>query len=126
MAHTKKGSVNPRFKVGIKVRVKYGVIDPLFSDMPLGGWSGTVTEIIKDHGQINCVFKLDDRTLASIHPIYRKRCDRDGLDFETMDSGEEDLELDDGALVPIEQPTEIKRVQTVWLRAWHVHAASGN
>jgi hypothetical protein len=46
MAHTKKGSVNPRFKVGIKVRVKYGVIDPLFPDMPVGGWSGTVTEII--------------------------------------------------------------------------------
>jgi hypothetical protein len=84
MAHTKKGSVNPRCKVGIKVRVKYGVIDPLFPDMPLGGWSGTVTEIIKDHGQVNCVFKLDDRTLESIHPICRRRCERDGLDFETM------------------------------------------
>ena len=58
--------------------------DPLFADMPLGGWSGTVTEIIEHEGQINCVFKLNDRTLASIHPIYRKRCERDGLDFETM------------------------------------------
>jgi hypothetical protein len=54
------------------------------------------------------VFKLDDRTLSSIHPIYRKRCDRDGLDFETMSLGEDDLELDDGELVLIEQPTEIK------------------
>ena len=126
MSHTKNKSGSPRFQVGNKVRVKYGVIVPDFPDIPLGGWTGTVTEITKYEGQINCVFKLDGRTLASIHPIYHKRCERDGLDFETMGLGEEDLELDDGALVPIEQPTEIKRVQTVWLRAWHVHAASGN
>jgi len=107
MAHTKKGSVVPRFRVGDKVRVKPGISDPIFPDMPLGGWSGSVTEIIKDHGQINCLFKLDDRTLASIHPIYRKRCDRDGLDFETMSLGEEDIEPDDGTLVPIEQPTDL-------------------
>ena len=108
MARSKKGSVIARFQVGNKVRVKPGVNDQIFPDMPLGGWSGTVTEITKDRGQINCVFKLDDRTLASIHPIYRRRCERDGLDFETMGLGEEDLELDDGTPVPIEQPTEIK------------------
>jgi hypothetical protein len=55
MAHTKKGSVNSRFQVGDKVRVQRGVNDPLFPDMPLGGWAGTVTEIIKGQGQINCV-----------------------------------------------------------------------
>ena len=65
MAHTKKGSVNPRFQVGDKVRVKPGISDPDFPDMPLGGWSGIITEIIEHKGQINCVFKLDDRTLAS-------------------------------------------------------------
>ena len=108
MSHTKNKSGSPRFQVGNKVRVKYGVIVPDFPDIPLGGWTGTVTEIIKHEGQINCVFKLDDRTLASIHPIYHKRCERDGLDFETMGLGEEDLELDDGTPVPIEQPTEIK------------------
>jgi len=88
MAHKKQGSVIPRFKVGDKVRVKPGASDPDFPDMPLGGWSGTVTEIIEHEGQINCVFKLDDRTLASIHPIYRRRCERVGLDFETMSLGE--------------------------------------
>ena len=108
MSHTKNKSGSPRFQVGNKVRVKYGVIVPDFPDIPLGGWTGTVTEITKHEGQINCVFKLDDRTLASIHPIYHKRCERDGLDFETMGLGEEDLELDDGTPVPIEQPTEIK------------------
>ncbi len=108
MSQKKKGSVNPRFKVGDKVRVKPGISDPLFPELPLAGWAGTVTEIIKSHGQINCLFKLDDRTLASMHPIYRKRCDRDGLDFEIMSLYEDELELDDGVLVQIEQPTEIK------------------
>ena len=60
MSHTKNKSGSPRFQVGNKVRVKYGVIVPDFPDIPLGGWTGTVTEITKHEGQINCVFKLDD------------------------------------------------------------------
>jgi hypothetical protein len=108
MSRTKKASAIPRFKIGDKVRVRSGVIDPDFSDMPLGGWTGTVTVIIEHKGQINCVFRLDSRTLASLHPIYRRRCERDGLDFETMGLGEEELELDDGIPIAIEQPTQIK------------------
>ena len=73
MAHARtRDRVIPRFKVGDKVRVKPGVNDPDFPDMPLGGWSGTITEIIEHEGQINCVFRLDERTLASIHPIYQE------------------------------------------------------
>ena len=64
MSQKKRGSVNPRFKIGDKVRAKQGVIDLNYPDFPLGGWSGTVSEIIKDKGQICCVFKLDDRTLG--------------------------------------------------------------
>ena len=45
MSHTENKSGSPRFRVGDKVRVKSGVIDPDFSDIPLGGWSGTVKEI---------------------------------------------------------------------------------
>src|SRR5258707_58329 len=108
MSHTKNKPGSPRFKVGDKVRVKAGVSDPDFPDMPLGGWAGTITEITKYKGRINCVFELDERTLASIHPIYRKRCERDGLDFEIMSLGEEELVADDGTPVSIEPPTEIK------------------
>src|SRR5436190_6663684 len=108
MSRRNRALAVPRFKVGDKVRVRSGVSDPDFPDMPLGGWTGTVTEIIEHKGQINCVFKLDDRTMKSLHPIYRKRCERDGLDFETMGLGEEDLEIDDGIPIAIEQPTEIK------------------
>ena len=41
--------------MGNYVRVKYGVIDADFPDMPVGGWSGTVTEIIEHRRQINYV-----------------------------------------------------------------------
>jgi hypothetical protein len=107
MAHKKAESVPSRFKVGDQVRVKSGVRDPDFPDLPLGGWSGTITEIIKHKGRINCVFKLDGRTLASLHPVFRRRCEVDGLDYETMGLGQEDVELDDGTPCPIEQPTSV-------------------
>jgi hypothetical protein len=42
MARTKSVSVPPRFEPGAKVRVKHGVRDPDFPDIPLGGWAGTV------------------------------------------------------------------------------------
>src|SRR5689334_5242667 len=41
-----------RFKAGDKVRVKYGVIDPDFPDIPLGGWTGAITEIEDASGQL--------------------------------------------------------------------------
>jgi hypothetical protein len=42
-----------------------------------------------------------------MHPIYRKRCERDGLEMESMWLGDGDLEPDDGTRDPIEQPTQI-------------------
>jgi hypothetical protein len=107
MAHTKKESVDPRFRVGDKVRVKPGVSDPDFPDMPLGGWTGTVTEIIEHEGQVNCVLELDERTLASLHPIFKRRSEIDGLDIGFMGVSQEDIEPDDGTLLPIEPPTAI-------------------
>ena len=40
MAKPKKPTAPPRFEPGAKVRVKRGVIDPDFPDIPLGGWAG--------------------------------------------------------------------------------------
>lgn len=107
MTRSDKRSVVPHFQVGDKVRVKPGVIDPDFPDMPLGGWTGTITEIIEQEDQINCVFELDERTLASIHPIYEQRCEIDGLDYRFMGLGQDEIEPVDGTPVPIEQPTAI-------------------
>ena len=34
-----------RFTVGTKVRVKPGTTDPDYPDIPLGGWTGAITEV---------------------------------------------------------------------------------
>jgi hypothetical protein len=97
----------PRFESEAKVRVRYGVTSPDFADIPLGGWAGTIetVEIVDD--QITYEIEWDRKTLDGMHPVYKNRCERDGLDLETMWLGEEDLEADDGKPVPIEQPTSI-------------------
>jgi hypothetical protein len=108
MTRPKKSLSSLCFQLGDKARVKYGVTVPGFPDIPLGGWSGMLNEIVQSKDQITYEIEWDQRTLAGMHPVYRKRCERDGLDLETMWLGEADLEADDGTLVPMEQPTEIK------------------
>ncbi|MGC8640614.1 MAG: hypothetical protein ACP5XB_12135 [Isosphaeraceae bacterium] len=108
MSSTKNEPGSPRFKVGDKVRVRAGVIDPDFEDIPLGGWTGTITKVDGEEEPIIYDIKWDQRTLKAMHPVYRNRCERDGLEESSMSLGEEDIEPDDGKQVPIEQPTRIK------------------
>jgi len=39
------------------------VIDPDFSDIPLGGWTGTVTEVEQKEDQITYEIKWNKKTL---------------------------------------------------------------
>jgi hypothetical protein len=107
MAHDKTRSVPSRFQPGDKLRVKHGVRDPDFPDIPLGGWVGTVKEVRQAEGETTLLIAWDRATLRGMHPIYKKRCERDGLELESMWLGDEDLEPDDGAPVSVEQPTSI-------------------
>ena len=90
MPRPKKPSGEALFQTGANVRVKFGVIDPDFPDIPLGGWSGTVTEVDQTNAQITYEITWDQKTLSEMHPVYRKRCERDGLGLETMWLGEYD------------------------------------
>jgi hypothetical protein len=107
MAHDEIGSASPRFQPGDEVRVKDGVSDPDFGDIPLGGWSGTIETAKQLGDQIAYEIEWDRRTLDGMHPVYKKRCERDGLDPGTIWLAEEDVEAGDGAPVPIEQPTDV-------------------
>ena len=109
MARTKTQgeSVLPRFEPGSKVRVKQGVRDRDFADIPLGGWAGIIQEVERAKGEVTYRIAWDRATLQVMHPISRKRSERDGLELESMWLGQDDLELDDGITVPIEQPTAI-------------------
>jgi hypothetical protein len=92
------------YTVGDQVRVRHGTVDPNYPDLPLGGWAGTIVKI--DDGGL-CHIKLNQATLDQIHPIYRKRCKRDGLHIEILDMDQEDLDPDLGEGLPVEQPTNV-------------------
>jgi hypothetical protein len=107
MPRPKKPSDAARFQIGAKVRVKAGVRDPDFPDIPLGGWAGSVKDVQQAEGQTRYLIAWDRATLRGMHPVYKKRCERDALELELMWLGDEDLEPDDGTPVTLEQPTSI-------------------
>ena len=94
-----------KFAVGDQVRVKHGIRDTDYPDMPLGGWTGTVAEV-HDNGMYTVRWSRE--TLAAVHPVFKKRCERDGMESEEYWLGEDDLEADPGGPPEIEHPKEIK------------------
>lgn len=92
------------FRPGDKVRVRRGVKDADYSDMPLGGWVGTIAEV---HDDGICTVRWSQETLDSIHPVFTKRCEKDGLVFDQYSLGDDDLEPDPGGPLDIEQPKQI-------------------
>jgi hypothetical protein len=92
------------FRIGDKVRVKHGVMDVDYPEMPLGGWAGTVTEVQKGD---TITVRWSKQTMESIHPVFKQRCEIDGLHADTYVLGGNDLEPDTGGPLNIEQPKEI-------------------
>jgi hypothetical protein len=95
-----------RFAKNDAVRVRSGVKDPDFPDTPLGGWAGKIAEV-EEGTPPTYLIRWNRKTLSSIHPVYRNRCERNGFDVEEMWLGENDLEPDSGGAVVLEQPTKI-------------------
>src|SRR5262245_9817909 len=108
MPRPKKTIDAAQFPIGAKVRVKPAVRDPDFPDLPLGGWAGTAQKGERAKGQITEWIAWDLRTPLGIQSVYRKRCERDGLEFETVLLGDEELEPDEGGPIPIERPTTVE------------------
>jgi hypothetical protein len=102
----RQGKTNPAagFQPGDRVRVRHGVTDVDYPDLPMGGWAGTIIEI-HDDGMYTVTWSKE--TLAAIHPVFKTRCDNDGMDVETYWLGAQNLEPDIGGPLEIEQPTAI-------------------
>jgi hypothetical protein len=96
-----------RHGVGHHVRVKPGTTDPDFPDIPLGGWAGAIMDVDQRSNPPIYLIEWNQHTLDHMHPVYRKRCERDGLELERMWLGENDIEPDSGGPAVIEQPTSI-------------------
>jgi Calcium binding len=96
-----------RFDVGDSVRVKSGFADEDYPDIPLGGWSGLVSEVDPQCQPPMYLIQWNIPTLENIHPIYIHRCQRDGFEHETLWLDEDRLEPNTGDGVPMEQPATI-------------------
>ncbi len=105
MATIRKPQYPVKFSLGDQVRVKRGVRDVGYPDMPLGGWAGTVIEV---RGSDTFSIQWNSETLAAIHPVFIQRCKSDGIDPEEYTLTGDDLEPDPGGPLAIEQPTKIK------------------
>ena len=77
---TKKQAAPSKFKVGDKIRVKHGVKDVDYPDMPLGGWTGAVIEVVGDD---TFTVQWSDETLAVIHPTSQNGARRMGLNWRS-------------------------------------------
>jgi hypothetical protein len=111
--HWKKKRTQPnqpapaKFSVGMIVRVKAGTMDPDFADIPLGGWTGTIQDVDQQSRSKIYLIEWNQDTLDQMHPVYRKRCQRDDLEMENMWLAEDELELDTGEPTKIAQPTNL-------------------
>lgn len=101
----KKPAAPTKFAVGDEVRVKLGIKDVDYPDMPIGGWAGAISEVDDDG---TYTVRWSRETLNAIHPVFKNRCEKDGLDMEEYRLDEDDLMPDSGAPLAIEQPKEIK------------------
>jgi hypothetical protein len=97
----------PGYAAGDRVRVRRGVTDPEYPDLPLGGWAGTVVEVDARSSPTTYRVRWSRETLRHVHPIYERRAERDGFEFGSMWLGNDDLEPDGGGSVSVEPPTSI-------------------
>ena len=97
-------SPSAQYRPGDKVRVRKGVKHADYPDIPLGGWTGAIDEV---HDDGMYTVRWSQETLDSIHPVFKKRCEKDGLVFDQYALGDDDLEPDPGGPLDIEQPKQI-------------------
>ena len=96
-----------RYSIGDTVRVRAGVIDPDFSDIPLAGWAGVIADIDETIPPLYLVRWTPD-TLSRITPAYRVRCDREDMDADETWLLGKDLETDVGGPLAIVPPQKLE------------------
>jgi hypothetical protein len=106
MSKTKR-PLTAKFSVGTGVRVKIGVTLPDLPGIPLGNWTGTISERFADQTPVTYAIKWNEATLDDMPSIYRQRCERDGYEWDAVSLNEDEIEEDKGEAGPMEQPTEI-------------------
>jgi hypothetical protein len=100
----------PRFRVGDAVVVKSGVLCPDNPTLSLAGWQGWVTELYPEEGTL--AFKWDSPTLRSIPADYIRECELEGLGWESMVLGMDEVLLANPRDTPEEADAVYEEIMT--------------
>jgi hypothetical protein len=65
-AKPRSSAAPPQFASGATVRVRPGVFSSHYSDIPMGGWSGTVEPVRRRAGMPMYLVHWNDHTLAQM------------------------------------------------------------
>jgi hypothetical protein len=84
----------PRFVPGVPVRVRPGVRDPDFPNLDLSGWTAIVLDVNDESDPPNYEIGWTEETRQRIDPVWRDRCEEEGLDFDTIWLSGDDLDPD--------------------------------
>ena len=77
-ATAKESTVKAAFIEGDLVQAKPGIVHDQYPDIPLGGWVGNITRIAW-LTPVGYEIHWTEPTLQQAHPVYYKRCQRDGF-----------------------------------------------
>lgn len=97
-------------KIGDSVKVKQGVKEPGSEDFEIGGWQGRVVEIENDsdsNGNTLFTIEWDSLTLEQFPVKFIHKSEIDGLDWQTMNLFESDLDK----TVQRDKNSEVKKTQ---------------
>ena len=97
-------------KIGDSVKVKQGIKEPDSEDFEIGGWQGRVIDVEKksdDMGNIIITIEWDSLTLEQLPAKFIHQSEIDGLDWQTMNLFESDLDK----AVSRDKNSDVKKVQ---------------
>lgn len=97
-------------KIGDSVKVKQGIKEPDSEDHEIGGWQGRVIKINNESdamGNTLITIEWDSLTLEQMTAQFISQSEINGLDWQTMNLFESDLDK----TMPRDNHSEVKRVQ---------------
>ena len=92
----KRATTTTRFTPGAAIRVRAGVPAPDMEDVAVGGWTGTVSELVGSGPSPSYLIEWDASTLAGMPPEYLARCEAQSLYHKMMCLAEDALEPANG------------------------------
>lgn len=69
---------------GCKVKIKYGIKHPTFSNMSIANWVGEVLSIYRKNDDYFCKIHLNDETIQNLPKLYVSYCKKHKLNYAQL------------------------------------------